>query len=502
MRDIPILEVRNIRKRFPGVVALDGVNLTVRANEVHALLGENGAGKSTLMKIISGAYQKDEGEILLDGRPVEITKPSDSMKLGISIIYQDLNLIPDLSVAENLFFGRLPRKGLLGAADFAGIRSAARTLLAQIDTNIDPAARVRDLSVAARQLVAIARALSFNPRVLIMDEPTASLSAHEVDTLFGVMRKLKAEGVGLIFISHHLEEIFEIADRVTVLRDGQYVDSRPIGELDKETLVQMMVGRKMESLYPKVHTPPADGQVVLEVRGLSQGRTLRDISFSLRRGEILGIAGLVGAGRSELMHSIFGSRPIDKGQIFLEGREVRFRSPHEAIAQGIALVPEDRSEQGLHLKMTVRENISMPNLRRFFQGFRLNRKAEQETSEALISQLNVKTPGPEQIVGYLSGGNQQKVAIAKWLVARPKVLILDEPTKGVDVGAKSEIHRIMSELAAQGVGVIMVSSDLPEILGVSDRVLVMSSGRIAAEFSRAEATPDNIMMAATSGGAA
>ncbi|NLJ25337.1 MAG: sugar ABC transporter ATP-binding protein [Firmicutes bacterium] len=502
MRDVPILEVRNVTKRFPGVVALNRVNLTVRPNEIHALLGENGAGKSTLMKIISGAYQKDEGEILLDGRPVQISKPSDSMNLGIAIIYQDLNLIPDLSVAENIFFGRLPHKGFLRAVDFNMIKHASQELLTRVNARIDPMARVGDLSVADRQLVAIARALSFKPRVLIMDEPTASLSAQEVQTLFDVMRDLKTQNVGLIFISHHLEEIFEIADRVTVLRDGQYVDSKPIDELDKETIVHMMVGRRMETLYPRVHSPQPDSDVVLRVEGLSQGNTLHDISFGLRRGEILGISGLVGSGRSELMHSIFGGRPIDSGEIWLEGRKVQFHSPSEAVAYGIALVPEDRGDEGLHLEMSVRENICLPHLRRFYQNFRISRKAEEKTSKSLISRLNVKTTGSEQLVGFLSGGNQQKVAIAKWLVSEPKVLILDEPTKGVDVGAKSEIHRIMSELASRGVGIIMVSPELPEILGMSDRILVMSNGRIAAEFSRAEATPDKIMMAATSGGAA
>ncbi len=502
MEGVPILEVRSISKRFGGVRALDGVNFSVMPNEIHALLGENGAGKSTLMKIISGAYQKDAGEILINGRPVEIAKPLDAMKLGIAIIYQDLNLIPDLTVAENIFFGRLPHRGFLHTIDVGRIRQAAGELLREINADIDPAAVVRDLTVADRQLVAIARALSFRPRLLIMDEPTASLSEHEVKVLFDVMRKLKSENAGVVFISHHLDEVFEIADRVTVLRDGQYVGTTPITEVNRGTLVSMMVGRRVDTLYPKVHEPDPESDVVLEVDGLSLGNRLHNISFKLRRGEILGISGLVGAGRSELLQCIFGAIPFTKGSIRLEGREVRFSSPNEAVEHGLALVPEDRGEQGLHLDMSVRENITLPHLKRFFQRLRMNRSAEREVSNSLIERLAIKTPDSEQLVAFLSGGNQQKVAIAKWLVSEPKVLILDEPTKGVDVGAKSEIHRLMSELAAKGVGIIMVSSDLPEVLGMSDRVLVMSDGAITAEFTRAEATPDKIMMAATSGGVA
>lgn len=502
MEGVPILEVRSISKRFGGVRALDGVNFSVMPNEIHALLGENGAGKSTLMKIISGAYQKDAGEILINGRPVEIAKPLDAMKLGIAIIYQDLNLIPDLTVAENIFFGRLPHRGFLHTIDVGRIRQAAGELLREINADIDPAAVVRDLTVADRQLVAIARALSFRPRLLIMDEPTASLSEHEVKVLFDVMRKLKSENAGVVFISHHLDEVFEIADRVTVLRDGQYVGTTPITEVNRETLVSMMVGRRVDTLYPKVHEPDPESDVVLEVDGLSLGNRLHNISFKLRRGEILGISGLVGASRSELLQCIFGAIPFTKGSIRLEGREVRFSSPNEAVEHGLALVPEDRGEQGLHLDMSVRENITLPHLKRFFQRLRMNRSAEREVSNSLIERLAIKTPDSEQLVAFLSGGNQQKVAIAKWLVSEPKVLILDEPTKGVDVGAKSEIHRLMSELAAKGVGIIMVSSDLPEVLGMSDRVLVMSDGAITAEFTRAEATPDKIMMAATSGGVA
>ncbi|HHV93509.1 MAG TPA: sugar ABC transporter ATP-binding protein [Firmicutes bacterium] len=502
MEGVPILEVRSISKRFGGVRALDGVNFSVMPNEIHALLGENGAGKSTLMKIISGAYQKDAGEILINGRPVEIAKPLDAMKLGIAIIYQDLNLIPDLTVAENIFFGRLPHRGFLHTIDVGKIRQAAGELLREINADIDPAAVVRDLTVADRQLVAIARALSFRPRLLIMDEPTASLSEHEVKVLFDVMRKLKSENAGVVFISHHLDEVFEIADRVTVLRDGQYVGTTPITEVNRGTLVSMMVGRRVDTLYPKVHEPDPESDVVLEVDGLSLSNRLHNISFKLRRGEILGISGLVGAGRSELLQCIFGAIPFTKGSIRLEGREVRFSSPNEAVEHGLALVPEDRGEQGLHLDMSVRENITLPHLKRFFQRLRMNRSAEREVSNSLIERLAIKTPDSEQLVAFLSGGNQQKVAIAKWLVSEPKVLILDEPTKGVDVGAKSEIHRLMSELAAKGVGIIMVSSDLPEVLGMSDRVLVMSDGAITAEFTRAEATPDKIMMAATSGGVA
>lgn len=502
MEGVPILEVRNMSKRFGGVRALDRVNFAVMPNEIHALLGENGAGKSTLMKIISGAYQKDAGEILVNGRPVEITKPLDAIKLGIAIIYQDLNLIPDLTVAENIFFGRLPHRGLLHTIDVSRIREAARELLSEINADIDPAAVVGDLTVADRQLVAIARALSFKPRLLIMDEPTASLSDHEVRVLFDVMRKLKSENAGVVFISHHLDEIFEVADRVTVLRDGQYVGTKPITEVDRETVVHMMVGRRVDTLYPKVHEPDPEGDVVLEVEGLSLGRRLRDISFNLRRGEILGISGLVGAGRSELLQCIFGEISFTSGSIRLEGKEVRFSSPNEAVASGIALVPEDRGEEGLHLEMTVRENITLPHLKRFFDKLRINRDAEKEVSNSLIERLAIKTPDSEQLVAFLSGGNQQKVAIAKWLVSEPKVLMLDEPTKGVDVGAKSEIHRLMSQLASKGVGIIMVSSDLPEVLGMSDRVLVMSDGVITAEFTRAEATADRIMMAATSGGVA
>ncbi|NPV53514.1 MAG: sugar ABC transporter ATP-binding protein [Firmicutes bacterium] len=499
MKEAPILEMRNIKKRFPGVLALDGVNLAVYSGEIHALVGENGAGKSTLMKIIAGAYQKDSGEILLNGKPVEINTPADAQALGIAIIYQDLNLIPDLSVAENIFFGRFPRRGSLGRIDYGRLRDAAAEALEEINAGINPSSILKDLSIADRQLVAICKALSLRSKVLVMDEPTSSLSKHEVETLFEIMRKLKAQGVAIIFISHHLDEIFEIADHVTVLRDGRFVDSLPIAAVDKEALVKMMVGRKVDTLFPKEDVPI--GEVVFEVRGLSQGKRLKNISFSLRRGEILGIAGLVGAGRSELAQAIFGSTPVDKGEILIEGRPVHLRSPHDAIARGMAFIPEDRGDQGLHLNMTIRENVTLASLGRFLKGVRVDGNAERQATEALKQQLDIKTPGIEQVVGFLSGGNQQKVAIAKWLGSRPKVLILDEPTRGIDVGAKSEIHRIMGQLAASGVGIIMISSELPEVLGVADRILVMSNGRVAAEFPRGEATPEKVMMAAAAGGA-
>mgnify|MGYP000010132080 CR=1 FL=1 len=486
----PILVLTHITKQFPGVKALDDVHFEMRPGEVHALLGENGAGKSTLIKIVSGVYRPDAGEIRIDGRPVTFNSPHEAQAQGIATIYQELSLYPELTVAENVFMGHAPRTRL-GTVDWAAMRRQAKDILASLEIyDLDVNRKVGTLTVGNRQRVEIAKALSLNARVLIMDEPTAALTEADVERLFHSVRLLRERGVGIIYISHRLQEVFQIADRVTVLRDGQYVDTRPVSETTEDDLINMMVGRTIDNLFPKL--PAEIGDVVLEVQDVYRRPSVRGVSLTLRAGEIVGLAGLVGAGRSELAQVIFGLTPADSGQVRVNGQVVNIRHPGQAMQLGIAYVPEDRGTQGLVRQMRVRENLSMAVLRSLVSGIFVNRKAERELAQRSIKQLNIRAYSTEQIVNKLSGGNQQKVVVGKWLASAPRVLIMDEPTRGIDVGAKAEIHRLMSELAQRGMAILMISSELPEIIGMSDRVLVMRQGRIVAEYPRAEATQENI----------
>ena len=484
--DPPRLEVRDIEKSFPGVRALSGVSYDVRAGEVHALMGENGAGKSTLIKIMSGVVQPDKGAILVDGVETKLAGPDDARRAGVATIYQELLLFPELTVAENIFLGHAP-KGRFGRIDLAAMRERARSLIASLEIDdLDPDEAVGRLSVGNRQRVEILRALSHDARVLIMDEPTAALTEADVRRLFDIVRRLRARGVGVVYISHRMDEIFEISDRVTVLRDGAFIGTRATPQTNSGELVEMMVGRRIEALFPKIVAPLGDA--VLEARDLVAKPHTRSVSLTVRAGEIVGLAGLVGSGRSELAQTLFGITPAESGEIKLAGRAVTIRSPAEARAFGLAYVPEDRGSQGLVRPMSVKHNFSLAGLNRLtWLGF-IDRAAELKLAQDAVKQFDVKTSTLDEAAGRLSGGNQQKIVLGKWLANKPRLLILDEPTRGIDVGAKAEIHRLMSELAGEGVAILMISSELPEVLGMSDRVLVMREGRIVAEFPRAEAT--------------
>ncbi len=484
------LVVTGIEKSFPGVRALSGVSFEVAPGEVHALLGENGAGKSTLIKIISGVYQPDAGVMHVGGRPLRFSSPDDARHAGIATIYQELLLFRDLSVAENIFMGHAPRsRG--GWLDWKTMAARTEALLASLEiTDLAPRRIVGSLSVGNRQRVEILRALSQEARFLIMDEPTAALTEYDVRRLFDLVRRLKSRGVGIVYISHRMDEIFQIADRVTVLRDGAHVGTRKVTETSSAELVQMMVGRQIENLFPKVAAPI--GLPVLEVRDLVRRPLTRGISLTVRAGEIVGLAGLVGSGRSELAQTIFGVTPAESGQVTMSGKPVQIRSAAGARSLGIAYVPEDRATQGLVRPMTVRENFSLASLAKVARFGFIDRAAERRMAEAGVNRFRVRTGSLDQVVGRLSGGNQQKIVLGKWLANQPKLLILDEPTRGIDVGAKAEIHRLMCALAAQGLAILMISSELPEVLGMSDRVLVMREGRLVAEFARAEATPEAV----------
>ena len=494
-----VLRLESVSKAFPGVQALDRVDFEVRAGEVHALLGENGAGKSTLIKIVSGVYQPDAGSILIDGRAARFATPSEAQRAGIATIYQELLLFPELSVAENIFLGHAPRTAW-GTIDWGAMRARAHELLASLEIrDLDVARPVGALSVGNRQRVEIAKALSQNARILIMDEPTAALSEADVLHLFRIVRLLRERGVGIVYISHRLEEVFELADRVTVLRDGQFVGTRQVDGCGPDELITMMVGRTIDNLFPKL--PAAIGQPVLEARRLNGPPLFHEVSMEVRAGEIVGLAGLVGSGRSELAQAIFGIQPAQSGELLLDGRAVRIGSPEAAKRLGIAYVPEDRGHQGLIRPMRLRENISLAVLRQVARGPFIDRRAETALAEKSIRQLSVRASGPEQVVAKLSGGNQQKVVLSKWLASAPRVLIMDEPTRGIDIGAKSEIHRLMSGLARAGLAILMISSELPEIMGMSDRILVMREGTIVAEFAREDATQEAIAAAMMSASA-
>ncbi len=488
-----MLELDGISKSFPGVKALSDIRFDVRAGEVHALLGENGAGKSTLIKIMSGVHQPDEGTLTVSGRSVRFALPSDAQAAGIATIYQELLLFPELSVAENIFMGHAPRRRF-GAIDWPTMRAQALELLASLDIHdLDVSAPVGALSIGNRQRVEIAKALSQNARILIMDEPTAALTEHDVEQLFRIVRLLRERNVGIVYISHRLEEVFLLADRVTVLRDGQFVATKPVSETSHGDLIEMMVGRRIEALFPKAEA--AIGDIVLQVDDLVRPPMTNGVSLTLRAGEILGIAGLVGSGRSEFAQTLFGITPPKSGTILVDGNPVTIAGPQDAKSLGIAYIPEDRAHHGLVRQMPILENVSLAVLNRVSRRGFLDRQAEASLAEKSVEQFGVRTSGIGQIVGKLSGGNQQKVVLAKWLATNPRILIMDEPTRGIDVGAKAEIHRLMSELAQQGLAIIMISSELPEIMGMSDRILVMRGGHIVSEVDRADATQTGIASA-------
>jgi ribose transport system ATP-binding protein len=493
----PIVRIRGLCKSFAGVRALDNAQFDLLPGEVHALMGENGAGKSTLMKVLAGVYPRDAGEIVFDGRPVDIDSPRAALALGIGIIHQELNLMNHLSAAQNIFIGREPRKGLGLFVDEAAMRRDAQAVFERINLRLDPDTPVGELTVARQQMVEIAKALSFDSRVLIMDEPTAALNDQEVSDLFHVVRQLKAEGVAIVYISHRMDELRRIADRVTVMRDGQYIATLPMASTPMETLIAMMVGRQLAQMQTDL--PDTSGNpVVLEARGISRGSAVRDASFVLRRGEILGFAGLMGAGRTELARAVFGADAIDAGEIHVHGRKVSIRSPGDAVAHGIGYLSEDRKQLGLAVGMDVESNIALASMRRFLSlGFFVDRAGLEAAGERYVRELQIKTPSVRQQVRLLSGGNQQKIVVAKWLLRDCGVLFFDEPTRGIDVGAKAEIYRLLHALAAQGKAIVIISSELPEILRMCHRVLVMCEGRITGELAAHEATQEKIMHLAT-----
>jgi ABC-type sugar transport system ATPase subunit len=496
----PFLEMRGISKRFGSVQALDGVDFDLRAGEVHAIVGENGAGKSTLIKVIAGAHAPDGGLILISGRPTAIPSPRAARLLGIAVVHQELTLFPALTVAENVLAGRQPAWSPLKLVDRARARRAAREVLDLFGTEIDPDRPTSRLGVAAAQVVEIARALSQEACVLILDEPTSALSDREAEALFRTIRRLREKGFGIIHISHRLEEVLEIADRITVLRDGRRVDTIPRGEATVDGLIRRMVGRDLADLYGSRASVPGGGDEVLRLEDLSSPGRFRDISLRLAKGEILGLAGLVGAGRSEVGKAVFGSPPAASGRIFVEGRETRIRSPRDALRLGIALLSEDRRREGLFPEMSVRENLTVTHLRRFSRLGLLSVRGEAAGARAAAERLRVRAAGVEARMRDLSGGNQQKVLLARWLEIGPRVLIADEPTRGVDVGAKAEIYAILRRLASEGLGIILISSEMPEVIGMSDRILVLHEGRIAGELSREGATEERILALASGRG--
>jgi rhamnose transport system ATP-binding protein len=492
----PLLALTGVSKNFPGVRALHQAHLTLHPGQVTALLGENGAGKSTIVKILTGIYQPDEGEIAIEGKPVAFASPRDAWAAGVTAIHQETVMFDELSVAENVFMGHMPVGGGR-LVDWPAMRAKTRELLLRLDCDIDPEAPLKILGVAQKHLVEIARALSHDARIVIMDEPTAALSAREIDDLFRIVDGLKAEGRAILFISHKFEEIFRVADRWTCLRDGVAVGEGLIAEATAPELVRLMVGRSIDQVFPK--RPVPIGEEALAVDGLSNATEFADISFTLRRGEILGLYGLVGAGRSEAMQCLFGLSLPTRGSVRIAGSEARIRSPAEAIAAGIAYVPEDRQVQGAVLPLGVRENTTLASLRRHLSAGLLDRGSELAETRRLGTRLSIKAAHWDQALQDLSGGNQQKVVIAKWLATNPKIIILDEPTKGIDVGSKAAVHDFMVELAGEGLAVILISSELPEVMGMADRILVMHEGRIVREFSREAMDAAGIVTAATGG---
>ena len=489
-----ILELKGMTKRFSGVEVLHEVSFSLRPGEVHALLGENGAGKSTLVKVMTGVHQPDKGEIYLDGKRVSFGDTRESRQAGIAAIYQELSLFPDLDVAENIFVGRQPTT-TGGRIDWRKMYADAGKLLLSLGVHLDLKQKARSLSIAQQQMVEIARAFSINARILIMDEPTSSLTLNEVADLFRLVHRLRDEGTAIVFISHRLEELFELADRVTILRDGSYVDTRSMKDVTRDDLIRLMVGRTITNLFPKQDVKA--GEVMLKVENLARAGSFRDVSFELRRGEILGMAGLVGAGRTNVARAIFGVEPATAGSIQIEGQEVAITSPQQAIKLGLAYVPEDRQLHGLIPAMPITSNISLPMLFKYAQRGWLQDKVERKAAYNAALQMEVRANNMWQLARELSGGNQQKIVLSKWLSTNPRILVLDEPTRGIDVGTKAAVHALMSKLAAEGMAILMISSELPEILGMSDRVVVMREGYMTGHFSRAEATQEKIISAAT-----
>ncbi len=493
----PLLEMRDITKHFPGVLALDRAHLEVRAGEVHIVAGENGAGKSTLMKILAGAYARDDGTVLLGGEPVGDLTPRSAQKLGVSTIYQELNLVPALSVAENIFLGREPARRLPGLVDLRRRQREAQEILSTLRVDIDARSMVRDLGIAQQQMVEVAKALSIQARVIIMDEPTASLTRQEIDNLFRIIRDVKARGVAIIYISHRLDEFAEVGDRVTVMRDGRTVATLDVAGMRVEEVIRLMVGRTLEDYYPKMDVPR--GRELLRVEGLRRRGVLRDVSFTLHAGEILGMSGLMGAGRTEVARAVFGLDLRDGGDIFVEGKRVELASPRAAIEAGIGFVTEDRKGQGLVLSLPVSQNITLASLGAFSRGPRIDLAGERAAVQDSIRKLRIRVTSADQKAIDLSGGNQQKVVLAKWLLSRSRIFLFDEPTRGIDVGAKIEVYNLMNELVKAGAGILLISSELPELLGMSDRIVVMRRGTLAGELSREAATQEKLLSLATLG---
>lgn len=493
----PFIEMKGIKKAFHQHVVLDGVDFEVRPGEVHALMGENGAGKSTLMKILTGIYQRDAGTVIVNGKEVHYRHPKEAEQDGISVIHQELNIIPTLTVAENIFLGREQTFGRTGIVRNKEMEEQAKIYLQKLGIEISPNEMAGNLSVGKQQIVEIARALSTNAKCLIMDEPTAALTDREIHTLFDVIRSLKQQGVAIVYISHRMEEIFTICDRISVLRDGQFIGTKNIPETNFDEIVHMMVGRQIGERFPK--REKRIGEERLRVEGLTQKGVFHHVSFSVRAGEILGVAGLMGAGRTEIMEAIFGVRKVNEGTIYIDNKPVKIKSPRQAIEHGIAFITEDRKSKGLVLHMSVRENLTLPKSEQLASVGVIQAKKESDLVQSLIARLKIKTASSELEVKALSGGNQQKVVFGKWLAMEPRILILDEPTRGVDVGAKKEIYEIMNELTAQGVAIIMVSSELPEILGMSDRIMVVHEGKVTAILDNNNVDQETIMRAATGG---
>jgi ribose transport system ATP-binding protein len=492
-----LLRMEGIHKSFPGVQALSDAKFELRYGEVHALVGENGAGKSTLMKILGGIYHKDAGHIYLEGKEVEIISPRMAQQLGISIIHQELNLMPHLTAAQNIFIGREPRSKVSFVVDDKTTNQQTERLFRMLNLQLDPNTKVSDLTVAKQQMVEIAKALSFNAKILVMDEPTAALTETEIEELFTITKQLREKGVGIVHISHRLEELKQISDRVTVMRDGKYIDTLQTQDAHIDQIISLMVGRIIYEAAPEFPENP-DQEVVLEVRNLNRGKLLQDVNFSLKRGEILGFAGLVGAGRTEVARTIFGADKFDSGEIYIKGQKVHIKSPGDAVAHGIGYLSEDRKRYGLALGMDVKENVAMAAMKKFLYWLGwVDFKKITARGKEMVKALNIKTPSLEQKAKFLSGGNQQKVVVGKWLTADTDILIFDEPTRGIDVGAKSEIYKLLNDLAHQGKAIIMISSELPEILRMSHRVVVMCEGRVTGILNAGEATQESIMKFAT-----
>jgi ribose transport system ATP-binding protein len=492
----PLLRIEKLSKHFPGVQALDQVDFEVYPGEILGFLGENGAGKSTLIKILSGVYAKDGGMVWFNGQTVEIHNPHHAQELGITTIYQELALVPQLSVAENIFLNREPRRiAAAGLVDFARMKREAEVILFDLGLDLPGDKKVKELPVAAQQMVEIAKAVSRNASLILMDEPTSALSSKEVVALFNLMRRLKEKGVSVVFISHRLEEVRQVVDRIIIMRDGHRVGTLSIEEATEDKIIRMMVGREV-GLFPKQEA--RIGEPMLEVRNLSGRNGVRNVSFTVRAGEIVGLAGLIGAGRTEVARLICGADPLTEGQVFIKGVLVRITNPGDAVKHGIGWIPEDRKHEGLVLEMDVKQNTTLAILKRISNAFGAVRaNSERDIAEQYVHALSIATPSLSQKVGNLSGGNQQKVVLAKWLSARPMILIMDEPTRGIDVGAKAEFHALMSQLAQQGMGILMISSEMPEIIGMSDRVIVMCQGRVTGEFDRAHFSQEDIMTCAT-----